>query len=240
MLSPAGDTAPAGAYPWEPSLMTHDRHQTEQALINAVGQILSRDGFDELGVNAIAREAGVDKVLIYRYFDGLQELLRAFGERGDFWPSVEEVMGEDEDAVRSLSIDERMERIVIGLFDALRQRPETVEILACEVLQRNALTRVLEEIRERWSERVIEVIIPDAAADDRDRVALANLLIAGMNYLLIRSRHITVYGTLELHTPAGVERIREAVRRACRGALAPRDEDVRGTPDSRQLEEQSS
>ncbi|MBK7457943.1 MAG: helix-turn-helix transcriptional regulator [Betaproteobacteria bacterium] len=50
--------------------------------------MLARDGFGAVGVNAIARQAGVDKVLIYRYFDGLPALLRAWGESGRFWPRV--------------------------------------------------------------------------------------------------------------------------------------------------------
>lgn len=208
--------------------MAHERQQTEQALIDAVGRLLSIRGFGGLGINAIAREAGVDKVLIYRYFDGLPTLLRAYGEHSDFWPSVTQVLGddgEDLEAFRALSVNERMERIVVGLFDALRERPQTIEVLAWEVLQRNELTRVLEEIRERWSEEIIRIAMPDAAADGRDVIALANLLIAGMNYLLIRSRHIAVYGTLELHSPAGVERIRDAIRRACRGGVVQSEVD---------------
>jgi hypothetical protein len=43
----------------------------------------------------VAREAGVDKVLIYRYFGGVDELLGAFGQSGDFWPSVAQVIGDD-------------------------------------------------------------------------------------------------------------------------------------------------
>ena len=42
-----------------------DRGQTQQILIGAVGRVLAKDGFVGLGINTIAREAGVDKVLIY-------------------------------------------------------------------------------------------------------------------------------------------------------------------------------
>ncbi|MFU8830406.1 MAG: hypothetical protein ACNA8P_13365 [Phycisphaerales bacterium] len=35
-------------------------------MIRAVGTLLARDGFQGMGVNAVAREAGVDKVLIAR------------------------------------------------------------------------------------------------------------------------------------------------------------------------------
>lgn len=59
-----------------------DRAATEERILAAVGQVLARDGFAAGGVNAVAREAGVDKVLICRYFGGLPGLLRAWGASG--------------------------------------------------------------------------------------------------------------------------------------------------------------
>ncbi|MDZ7592579.1 MAG: helix-turn-helix domain-containing protein [Rubrivivax sp.] len=59
-----------------------------RARVGVVGMVLARDGFGAVGVNAIARQAGVDKVLTYRHFGGLPERLRAWGERGPFWPRV--------------------------------------------------------------------------------------------------------------------------------------------------------
>ena len=67
-----------------------DKDQTKQKILQAVGKLLATGG--GLGVNVIAREAGVDKVLIYRYFGGLPELLRAFMTSGEFWPEFEDVM----------------------------------------------------------------------------------------------------------------------------------------------------
>jgi len=54
--------------------------------------LLAKNGFESLGINNIAREAGVDKVLIYRYFGGLPQLFRAFAEKGNFSPSLEEIV----------------------------------------------------------------------------------------------------------------------------------------------------
>jgi AcrR family transcriptional regulator len=198
------------------SLPARDRDQTRQLLIEAVGRVLALEGFAGLGVNAVARAAGVDKVLIYRYFDGLPKLLKAYGESGDFWPSVAEVLGPDEDALRKLPPAERTATIVANLLDALRSRPQTIEILAWEAVQRNALTETLADIRERWSRTVIARMLPDAAATGPDLVALASLLVAGVQYLLIRSRSTQLYGGLALQTDDGWRRIRNAVFEAFR------------------------
>jgi AcrR family transcriptional regulator len=57
----------------------------KRRLIQVIGEILDTDGFQGLGVNKVAKRAGMDKVLIYRYFGGLPELVLAFSQTVDFW-----------------------------------------------------------------------------------------------------------------------------------------------------------
>jgi AcrR family transcriptional regulator len=103
-----------------------DRAATEERILAAVGQVLARAGFAAVGVNAIAREAGVDKVLIYRYFGGLPELLRAWGESGRFWPGIGELLGPDPRATMALPAAERWALFFDRFIDALRRRPLTL------------------------------------------------------------------------------------------------------------------
>ena len=71
--------------------MARDRAHTEEKILAALGAILAEPGGSRrIGVNAVATRAGVDKVLIYRYFGGLEGLLAAFAEKTDLWPTVEE------------------------------------------------------------------------------------------------------------------------------------------------------
>ena len=55
-----------------------DRDVTEQRMLKAVGEMIRRDGFEKLGVNAVAAHCGVSKILIYRYFGSLDGLLAAY------------------------------------------------------------------------------------------------------------------------------------------------------------------
>jgi len=64
--------------------MARDRQATEKKILRAVGRILAEKGFQNFGINAVARQARVDKVLIYRYFGGMPELLRAYAEAGSY------------------------------------------------------------------------------------------------------------------------------------------------------------
>ena len=125
-----------------------NRQETEARLIEAVGQLLASQGTAGLGINAIAREAGVNKALIYRYFESLEGLLKAFGASQNFWPDLEEVLGVQPELLLQESPARILSQILRNHCEALLKRPLTIELLAQECVSRDALTAILEEIRE--------------------------------------------------------------------------------------------
>ena len=197
-----------------------DRAATEERILAAVGSVLARDGFGAVGVNAIAREAGVDKVLIYRYFGGLPELLQRWGASGRFWPSIDELLQPDPDAVLALPAAERLALFFDRFIDALRARPLTIEILSAEIVQRNELTAILETEREAWGLQAEEVL---GGAEWRDRPHLRGttlLWVAGVQYLMVRTRTIRIFGGIDLRTDAGWQALKDSLRAGARALFA--------------------
>ncbi len=166
-----------------------DRAATERRILDAVGLVLSESGFNDLGVNAIARRAGVDKVLIYRYFGGLPELLAAFARRSEFWPTEAELLT----GTRSHGRDDRASQgvaVLKGLLRGLRSRPMTQEVLRWELAASNDLTERLADVREEQGVRVLSSLV-GPGRDRRARgdiAAVAALLSAGLTYLVLRSK----------------------------------------------------
>lgn len=198
-----------------------DRGATEQRILAAVGTVLARDGFAAVGINAIAREAGVDKVLIYRYFGGLPELLQAWGASGRFWPTIDELLGDDPAALLAQPEGERWARFFEHFIDGLRARPLTIEILAAEVLERNALTAVLESEREAWGEQAARVLGGASLSARPELRTLTLLLVAGVQYLLLRARRIRIFGGLEINSDAGWQAIKQDIRRSALALFPP-------------------
>ena len=99
------------------------REETKQKLVEALEEVVLRDGFEKLGINRIADEAGVGKDLIYRYFDGLPGLVNHWVNESANWPSAEELIGSDTEDFRSLPVNERIKRTFINYLRALRKRP---------------------------------------------------------------------------------------------------------------------
>ncbi|MEO1269602.1 MAG: TetR/AcrR family transcriptional regulator [Myxococcota bacterium] len=178
------------------------RQETEARLIRAVGDLMARDGFDALGVNAIAREAGVDKVLIYRYFDGLNGLYRAYGEQADFWPDLAEFLAPGPDALFALPPAEAGAQILTNYARAIQRRPRTLELLAWEMTQRNALTIALEEVRERRSDELGQLLAQRGFPLSREVMLMVVMVSAGINYLSTRRRSIRIFSGINIRDDA--------------------------------------
>lgn len=194
-----------------------DREATTDKLLAAVGEVLARDGFTGIGVNAVARQAGVDKVLIYRYFGGLPGLIAAWGESGRFWPTLEEVLGPDPAAVRALPAGERLALFFERYVDALRARPLTIELLAAEIVERNELTGVLEAQRESWGEEVARLLGGAELVQHKAAGAVVPLLVGGVHYLLVRARKIRVFSGIDITADAGWDTLKQALRATATG-----------------------
>lgn len=190
---------------------TRDASATRGRILEAVGRLLVRDGFGALGVNAVAREAGVDKVLIYRYFGGMDQLLEAWGNASDFWPTVDEVMGPEP--------EENLAGLVAGLLKrhlrALKARPHTLEVLAWETVTQHPLTAILDRVREARSEQLMEALAHRFHEAKIDVHAFAALMGAGMQHLLLRSRTVGIFNGIPIGVPEGWDRLEKTVDHIC-------------------------
>jgi AcrR family transcriptional regulator len=196
-----------------------DREATRARLIEAVGTLLARDGFKGLGVNAVAREAGVDKVLIYRYFGGLSELIVAFGREGNFWPSIKELAGGDVEAYSRMPVTDQLSQLSRNFMNAIRTRPITQEILAWEMVERNELTAELETIRENTMMNFFDMFFPSTDTGP-DIAAMGAIIGAGVSYLVSRARQISIYNGVNLNTETGWLRLEQAMDTMIRGLFA--------------------
>jgi AcrR family transcriptional regulator len=99
--------------------MLRNRQETSNRIVESAIELIERDGFAGWGVNAVARTAGVDKVLLYRYFESLDGLLHAIVDQTLFWPDPESLPNQSAEAFIEATIDSlrknRLARQLIGL-----------------------------------------------------------------------------------------------------------------------------
>ena len=202
-----------------PPTRPRDREATRKRLIDAVGTLLAEKGFTRLGVNAVARQAGVDKVLIYRYFGGLAGLIAAFGQEGDFWPTISELAGGDIESFRQLPMEDRFVALGHNFLNGIRRRPLTQEILAWEMVERNELTVELESIRETRMLRFAELFLPEAGGEV-DFGAITALFGAGLSYLVCRARKVRWYNGIDLESDEGWQRLERVMQQLITSVMA--------------------
>ena len=195
--------------------MARDRQATEKKLLRAVGRILAEKGFRNFGINAVARQARVDKVLIYRYFGGMPQLLRAYANAGSYWPTVDEVAGDDPEKLREMPVSEALATLLCNFARAIRKRPVTLEILAWETIERNELAKVLEKVRRDFTKKLYRGFVGGRDRRGGETAAIVTLLTASINYLAVRSRKVKRYGYLSIGSEEGWQRLESAIRTIC-------------------------
>lgn len=192
--------------------MSRNSDKTKAVILDAVGSLLAREGFGGIGINAVAREAGVDKVLIYRYFGGLPQLLDAFAQKGGYWPSIGEILGKDLREIGRADLGELSSIILKGYVRELRRRVTTQEIMRWELVNRNELTDRLAGMRESQGMEILGLLPTDPETARRvDLPATAALLHAGLMYLLLRSKTADRYMGVDLKSDKGWRRIEKSL-----------------------------
>lgn len=174
-----------------------------------------------LGVNAVAREANVDKALIYRYFGGFESLLEGYAGQADLWWSVPEIIGDDLPGPDKNTLEDWCALALQRQVIELRRRPVTQEILAWELIESNALTRALSDLREaRTRDLVRQLLGKVGRTADTRLVAVHALLGSAVTYLVLRGRKVDTWLGVDFSDEAGWRRLNTMCRGVVKAALA--------------------
>jgi AcrR family transcriptional regulator len=193
-----------------------DRSATTARILQAASELLAENGFQNFGVNAVARRAGCDKQLIYRYFGGMEGLVDAIGADLAGW--VERKMPENGNGGFLLTYGDLVERFLILLLEALRRDALMKKIVAWEVSESSPEVRRLSEARSKslsqWLDRVRGNMQPPKGVDT---AAMNAVLIGAVQNLVLMGEAAGRSGTLALKTEKDWEKAAQAVRRLVRG-----------------------
>lgn len=198
MLRPSRKTTARRRRTWR-----RDRAGKQKNLIRAFDRVLRRQGVQGLGVNAVLKEAGVGKNLLYRYFGDLAGLARAWGRTTELLPGESEITGVDTRAYARLSTPEQISHSYREYAAALRRHPRTLEILANELVHPNVLTAALEEVRGGLGNALQKHFTRPKEYERSDTLAIMAIMLAAMTYLALRSRTSPKYLWMRLDTARG-------------------------------------
>lgn len=193
-----------------------DRAGTELRILHAAKALLAEEGFQGFGINAVARRAGCDKQLIYRYYGGLDGLVEAIGADLGGW--VKEKMPEDSGGMFLLTYGDLMERLALLFLDALRADPLVCRIIAWEVSEDSKQVRRLSEARSKaiaaWLERMRGTL---SAPKGTDTGTLNSILIAAIQHLVLSAVTTGQFAGTPLRTQKDWDKVAAALKRIVHG-----------------------
>ena len=190
--------------------MLRDKQATRTRILAAVGEVLSRQGFVGLGVNSVAKVAGVDKVLIYRYFGDMNGLLKVYADENPAtysppsmaWPPRER--GLSAAAITAMILREQLQE--------LRRRPVARATVVAELQTGNTLSELYAAAREKMGKEYLSRLPFDQEKHpDCDLGAMFALLHAGLTHLAVSASGTDFYQGIDLKSARGWKRIEQAI-----------------------------
>jgi AcrR family transcriptional regulator len=200
----------------EPEKPIRDRSATERKILDAARTLLAQQGFQGFGINAVARLAGCDKQLIYRYYGGLDGLVEAIGADLGSW--VKDNIPEDSGGMFLLTYGDLMERLALLFMTALRDDPLVCKIVAWELSESTPQVRRLSEARTKalaqWLLRMRGTL---SAPKGLDTASINALLFAAIQHLVVSAAASGQFAGLPLKTQKDWDKVAAAVTRLVHG-----------------------
>lgn len=184
-----------------------DRESTELRLLDAVGELVEQDGFENLGINAVAQRAGVSKVLIYRYFESLEGLISAYIRRHDFWINFDRQLPAPQE------IGSFAKQVFREQIRRLRENYTLRRLYRWELTSDNALIRQLREERERKGVWLTETFARLSGRPFQEVAVPAALLSSAISYLVLLEENCEQYNGIALQQEAGWRELEQGIDR---------------------------
>ncbi|RAJ29623.1 TetR family transcriptional regulator [Pedobacter cryoconitis] len=160
-----------------------NKENTKRKLLDAVGVILKKDGFGGLGVNKVAKLAGVSKILIYRYFGDFNELVKSCVVENDFWTNnlTEPAASKD----TTLSMQQSINMVLKERFNYFYDHCQMQAALLNDTSDYNIVIK-----KRSGSNRLLKRKLQPAKGQGSDNCItyfniVSTLLVAGTNHLVL-------------------------------------------------------
>lgn len=181
------------------------REQTESKILEAVASIVESDGFEKLGINTIALKANVSKMLIYRYFGGLEELVARFIMQKDYWANTDPLI------LNPHSVGDSIKSMFRNQIERLRNDVTLRRLCRWELSCHNASIDRLRDKREENGCNLIKVVSRLTGSSNSEVASLASILSASISYLTLIEDQCPTYNGIALQTDKGWEQIAQGV-----------------------------
>ena len=182
-----------------------DREATEKRLIDTIGKMIAEIGFEKIGVNAVAAQSGVSKILIYRYFGSIEGLIAAYIKQHDFWINFSTKIPSKEE------LPNYLKQMFQGQIEQLRSNPTLKRLYRWELSTNNEMIAKLREQREITGVARIDKFCELTGYPKNEIQVIASLLTASISYLVMLEEFCPVYNGIAINQDSGWKQISDGI-----------------------------
>lgn len=183
--------------------------KTEKNLLEAVSQIIETDGFTKIGINRIAKIAGCDKVLIYRYFGGLEGLLVEWAKRHDYYSFAYSEFIETIKVAENKDIRQIVKDVLMRQLHYLKGNVLMQELLVWELSGQSSFKGILEE-RERSGYKLQEELNKHLNVGNDNDMPIA-MIISAINFIVLFTRQYHRFNGIDFSKPEAWDRLEKQI-----------------------------
>lgn len=180
-------------------------------ILQAVGEVIAEKGANRIGINAVAEKAGVNKVLIYRYFGGWEGLMQHFLQQGNFLTEYNRLFLEKHGQLDGTSNSQNRIQYLVGILRELKNRDSALEMLKWELTNPGAyVSQQLAIARNESYQKVIETFF---SSEKEDLSTVTALLLSGLAMLFLIAPNQNHFMDLDLKSDESWNRIEQVIQR---------------------------
>ncbi len=186
-----------------------NRSKTTQRIVEALEEVIAERGLEGVGVNRVAEKANVSKVLIYRYFGGMEGLLEYYVKMGKLFPIFTPAVLDQIRPLHESDIARIWYRQVIQTYRYFRTFKAAREVLKASVIENDSIAETTAKAQDEEMTRLVSQLSFVKGADTE---AISAVILGAMNYLTIMAQNDRTMISIDLRSEDGWHRIENAVK----------------------------
>ncbi|MBD2703640.1 TetR/AcrR family transcriptional regulator [Spirosoma sp. BT702] len=186
-----------------------NRVKTTQRIVEALEEVIAERGLEGVGVNRVAEKANVSKVLIYRYFGGMEGLLEYYVKMGKLFPVFTTTVLDQIRPLHESDVARIWYRQVIQTYRYFRTFKAAREIIKASVIENDSIAETTARAQDEEMTRLVSQLSFVKGADIQ---AISAVVIGAMNYLTIMAQNDRTMISIDLRSEEGWQRIESAVK----------------------------
>lgn len=164
--------------------MKYDKDDKMKRLVDTIGELLLEKGHQAIGINQVAAHAGISKPMIYDYFGSLNELVKAYIRKKDYWmPFFEQLTLPD--AGDRAALEAFFKLTLQEEFLYFFQEPEMQRLILWQISTVSPLMRSISETREREGVKLLALADPYFRESGISFRAVSALIVGGIYYMVL-------------------------------------------------------